>query len=259
MATSRNFVKLLSWALLSETLTGFTLSTTTSLNNHHHHHRYNAGIQTPSSSTSQLHMSLKPAAMPLMDSGKALARSGEFMVDLTNGLDLYGGALSASGAFVRNAGDCVAQAAASCRFKTAAELVCDELREAATCLAEATGKLELAVEEAQADKDEALARQIQGMIKPLADCSRALENAGEGIMKKTDLKNTGDSLIVCGENLKLLSSELSGLAPLNDAASSDALSAGQRMTYASEKMVEAGNELKGNKPEKPKGKGWLKG
>ena len=38
--------------------------------------------------------SLKPAAIPLMDSGKALARSGELLIDLTTKLDLYGGSLS---------------------------------------------------------------------------------------------------------------------------------------------------------------------
>mmetsp|Transcript_26603 Transcript_26603/g.37470 ORF Transcript_26603/g.37470 Transcript_26603/m.37470 type:complete len:253 (+) Transcript_26603:113-871(+) len=251
--TQRILVKIMLWALLPQSLTGFTLSTASSLKKHHRR-----GDQAQFTS-SQLHMSLKPAAIPLMDSGKALARSGEFMVDMTNGFELYGGALSASGAFVRNAGDCVAQAAASCRFKTAAELVCDELREAATCLSEATEKLELAVEEAQTDKDEALATQIQAMIRPIADCSTSLEAAGKGIMQKTALTDIGSSLVLCGESLKLLSAEISGLAPLNDAASSDALSAGQRMTYASEKMVEAGNELKGNKPEKPKGKAWLKG
>ena len=61
--------------------------------------------------------------------GKALARSGELLIDLTTKLDLYGGSLSATGANIRNCGDCLAQAAASCRFKTAAELVIDELRE----------------------------------------------------------------------------------------------------------------------------------
>jgi hypothetical protein len=61
--------------------------------------------------------------------GKALARSGELLIDLTSSLDMYGGSLSAAGASIRNCGDCVAQAAASCRFKTAAELVIDELRE----------------------------------------------------------------------------------------------------------------------------------
>ena len=71
-----------------------------------------------SSTTTVLHAaspstSLKPAALYLMDSGKALARSGELLIELTTELDLYGGALSASGAQMRNAGDCLAQAAAS--------------------------------------------------------------------------------------------------------------------------------------------------
>ena len=91
-----------------------------------------------------------------MDAGKALARSGELLVELTSTLGLYGGALSAAGAQIRNSGDCVAQAAASCRFKTGIELVCDELREGATCLAEATGKLRQAVQEAQVDDNDTL-------------------------------------------------------------------------------------------------------
>ena len=44
--------------------------------------------------------------------GKALARSGELLIDLTTKLDLYGGSLSATGANIRNCGDCLAQAAA---------------------------------------------------------------------------------------------------------------------------------------------------
>ncbi len=103
---------------------------------------------------------LKPAAMSLMDSGKAFARSGEFLIDLTSQIDLYGGALSQVGALIRNSGDCIAQAAASARFKTGLELVCDELRESATCLAEATLKLKLAVKESAADKNDELARLV---------------------------------------------------------------------------------------------------
>jgi len=95
-----------------------------------------------------------------MDSGKALARSGEFLIDLTTALDLYGGALSASGAQIRNAGDSLAQAAASMRFKTGGELVVDELREAGTCLKEAVVKLKLAVQEAEVDEDIELAQKI---------------------------------------------------------------------------------------------------
>jgi hypothetical protein len=99
--------------------------------------------------------------MPLMDSGKALARSGELLIDMTQARpQLYGGGLSAAGAQIRNAGDCLAQAAASCRFKTGTELVIDELREAATCLQEATMKCKLAKEEAQTDDDSTLEDQL---------------------------------------------------------------------------------------------------
>jgi len=86
------------------------------------------GSNNIKNSNSRLY-SLKPAAVPLMDCGKALARSGELLIDLTTSLDIYGGSLSAMGANVRNCGDCLAQAAASCRFKTGVELVTDELRE----------------------------------------------------------------------------------------------------------------------------------
>lgn len=94
---------------------------------------------------------LKPAAVPLMDAGKAVARSGELIIELTTAENMYGGALSAAGAQVRNAGDCLAQAAASCRFKTGSELVTDELREAATCLQEAVSKMEMGAQEALVD------------------------------------------------------------------------------------------------------------
>lgn len=118
------------------------------------HHVLSMAAAAGGSSSSSSSSPLKPASMPLMDSGKAVARSGELLIDLTqNSLALYGGALSACGAQIRNAGDCLAQAAASCRFKTGAELVCDELREAATCMKEASDKMILAREEAKADDD----------------------------------------------------------------------------------------------------------
>ena len=117
-----------------------------------------------SPSSGRLYMSLKPMAGPLMDSGKALARSGELLIDVTSEIDLYGGALSAAGALIRNSGDNIAQAAASCRFKTGNELVYDELRQAAASLAESSEKLQLAVEEAESDKDQTLANCL-GMFK----------------------------------------------------------------------------------------------
>lgn len=96
-----------------------------------------------------------------MDSGKALARSGELLIDLTSDMNLYGGALSASGALIRNSGDAIAQAAALCRFKTGAELACDEIREAATCLTEASDKLKAAIQEATTDQDENLVTKLR--------------------------------------------------------------------------------------------------
>ena len=102
-------------------------------------------------------MSLKPAAIPLMDSGKALARSGELLIELTKAMDCYGGGLSSAGAELRNAGDSIAQAAASARFKTGRELVIDELRESGNCLRAASQKLVRAAEEARQDEQEQLA------------------------------------------------------------------------------------------------------
>lgn len=117
--------------------------------------------------------SLKSAAIPLLDSGKALARTGELLIDLTSELNLYGGALSAVGAGVRNAGDNIAQAAASCRFKTGNELVIDEIREAALSLSESTSKLQLACDEAKTDQNDALAARI-GMFCVLKLCISSL-------------------------------------------------------------------------------------
>jgi hypothetical protein len=124
--------------------------------------------------------SLKPAAVPLMDSGKAIARSGELLIDWATvttgggGISKNGssGSVAACGAYVRNAGDCLAQAAASCRFKTGTELVCDELREAAVCLNVAATKLKLASEESSAEG---------------GDGSDELEDIlGEGLLRRVD-------------------------------------------------------------------------
>lgn len=201
-------------------------------------------------------MSLKPAALPMMDSGKALARSGELLVDLTTELDLYGGALSAAGAFIRNGGDCVAQAAASCRFKTAGELVCDELREAGTCMAEASVKMKQAIDEADQDKDSNLAKELGGSLSYMNVCATTLEAAGEGIMKRKPITDIGGDLVTCGEAMKQLSTILQAYAPDRK----EAQEASQRMGYAADQMVLAGTELQGT-TEKPKGgkKSWLKG
>jgi hypothetical protein len=208
----------------------------------------------PSRQSLQLN-SLKPAAIPLMDSGKALARSGELLIDLTQSLQLYGGSLSASGACIRNCGDCLAQAAASCRFKTAVELVIDELREGADCLREGTDKLYRAKEESAVDNNTILVQKIEKMIDPMKHAAMSLEDGGKSILQKQSVAQTGDCLISCGEALEGLSLAIQSL----DDTLEEARLSSQRMGYASQQMILAGKELRNDKKEAVKGKAWLKG
>jgi hypothetical protein len=211
--------------------------------------------RAPEASAVRLSMSLKPAALPLMEAGKTLARSGELLIDATSAMDLYGGSLSTVGAMLRNCGDCVAQAGASMRFKTSTELVIDELREGATCLKEATDKMSLAAEEAVADQNESLAREAKSAVAPITTAASFLEESGAGIMKKVPLTDIGSSLVTCGESLEELSDRIKEMGPGLKEASESA----QRMAAASKLFVEAGQNLCGIKKDKPKGKAWLQG
>lgn len=209
-----------------------------------------------SSSSTRLH-SLKPAATPLLDSGKALARSGELLIDATATptLDSYGGGLSQAGANIRNAGDCVAQAAASCRFKTAAELVCDEIREAATCLTEAVDHLKKGADDANVDDNTDLSQQITACIDPMGYSGKSLERAGAGIMTRETSDQIGENMYQCGVQLEQLATNIQLISPGLEETKNSSL----RLMYAAEKMREAGNNLKGIEKPKKKGKGWLKG
>lgn len=204
--------------------------------------------------------SLKPAATPMMDSGKALARSGELLIDLTRALDLYGGALSAAGAQIRNSGDSLAQAAASCRFKTGTEIVIDELREAATCLSEATDKLNLAVEEAGADQDPLLESLVKELVGPTKFCASKLEESGMKIMMKTNLKEIGASIVEASEGMQAMAGGIQRLAEESN-QNADGLLSAQRLTFASERLNQAGIELKGevDKSKQNQGRAFLKG
>jgi len=193
-----------------------------------------------------------------MDAGKALARSGELLIDATSTpkLDNYGGGLSSAGANIRNAGDCIAQAAASCRFKTAAELVCDEMREAGTCLIEAVGHLKKAADDAELDQLLTMKGCIENDMMPfMQKGGESLELAGAGIMKREKLVDIGKNLIAVGVEMEHLALGIQKL----DGELEETKVSGQRMLYASLKMKEAGNNLMGIKPEQKKGKSWLKG
>lgn len=219
--------------------------------------------------------SLKPAAIPLMDCGKALARSGELLIEYTRTLELYGGALSGVGANIRNAGDCLAQAAASCRFKTGTELVIDEVREAATCLLDSVEKLQLAAEEADADHDPILAQLCQQFRIPMHTGAITLEAAGANLLLHQSLVTVGTALMDTAVQLDVISQVLHELATMNsekndtDADESnnkttgdpDGLLSAQRMAYAADRLQLAGTELCGDeeKPNKPVGRAFLKG
>jgi hypothetical protein len=198
-----------------------------------------------------------------MDSGKALARSGELLIDLTTQLSLYGGSLSATGACIRNAGDCIAQAAASCRFKTATELVIDELRESADCLREGVDKLTRAEEESDVDGDERLRGVIRDMIPHLTSVAACLEEGGRSILDRKAVDITGGHLVEAGEALGNLAFAVEMLGNKDEGSEKnlDALLSSQRMVYASQQMVLAGRELRAGGDEKKavKGKAWLKG
>jgi len=216
--------------------------------------------------------SLKAAAIPLLSSGKALARCGEVLIEYTTSLDVYGGSLSATGASLRNAGDSVAQAAASCRFKTGAELVSDELREAATCIIEGTKLLPQAIEEAREDNDEVMACTLGSMELPMKQAGVALEAAGAAVMQHGSgayLHIVGERFVACGESLRSISELILELPVLPikfklRPAESDGNAleltklCSQRMQYSARKMIEAGNNLLGVEKEKPTGKSWLK-
>ena len=142
-------------------------------------------------------------------------------------------------------------------MKTAQELVIDELREGSDCLREGTDKLGRAVEESEVDGNMVLKEKIEKMIMPMKQASLSLEEVGASILQKESTDVIGNHLISTGEALLLLSMTVQVL----DDKSEDGKLSAQRMVYASEQMILAGKELKGDKKDdnKPKGKGWIKG
>jgi len=205
-------------------------------------------------------MSLKPAAIPLLDSGKALARGGELLIDSTSSMGLYGGGLSATGANIRNAGDCIAQAAASCRFKTGYELVVDEMREAGNCLLAAAEKMKRAAEESGIDEEASEFTQLlEAAIPPVENSGTALESTGAAILQRQPVNDIGSKLAESGKSISELSKALLNLSEKAKDGASLMQQSSQRIAFAGIKMTEAGDMLCGTPKEKPKGKSWLKG
>lgn len=93
------------------------------------------------------------------------------------------------------------------------------------------------------------------MVQTMTVAGVTLEAAGAGIMMRSPLSQIGGSMASCGTQLQELSQQILQLS----SDSSNCKISSQRMAYAAEKMMEAGNELMGSPKTKPKGKGWLKG
>jgi hypothetical protein len=88
----------------------------------------------------------------------------------------------------------------------------------------------------------------------LGSAGSDLEEAGACLMTNRALQDVGVKLADCGRGLEAMSNQIIDLAP----EQSDAKLCSQRMAFAGERMIEAANELQGEKKPKPKGKGWLK-
>jgi hypothetical protein len=224
---------------------------------------------------------LRPASAHLMEAGKQLAVAGEQVIAWTDLVRLYGGGISGAGAQFRNAGDSVAQAAASCRFQTGQELVCDELRTAADCLAEASNKLELGVEEANVDGQRDLQTILEACVPWTQQTSYILEKAGAGILQNRPVPDIARCLVDAGRCLVDMSAIVGQLGTVttrkasgkavgdnndddtnNREASAIAGDAARRMLRAGENMVEAGQALVprvASPDSKAVGKRWIKG
>ena len=93
------------------------------------------------------------------------------------------------------------------------------------------------------------------MVETMNTAGVNLEAAGAAIMRRGSLTEIGGNLITCGKQLEQSSSQI---LELSTDASNGQISS-QRMAYAAQKMIEAGNELVGSPKQKSTGKGWLKG
>lgn len=95
------------------------------------------------------------------------------------------------------------------------------------------------------------------MQTPFLAGGEALEAAGAGILQRIAVSDVGRQLEHAGSQLAILAALMPQLLP-DDGNAASALS-GQRLAYAAENMMRAGQELQGVQPPAPKGKSWLKG
>ena len=101
---------------------------------------------------------------------------------------------------------------------------------------------------------------LDSMMDPVQQLSLALESSGAGILQRQSIADIGAEFVKAGNAMAALSPLLKDLGESSlSAPPPQAKEAASRMAFASEKMIQAGNELQGIKPQPKGGKSWLKG
>lgn len=97
------------------------------------------------------------------------------------------------------------------------------------------------------------------MVSTMQLAGSSLESAGAGILMRQPLGTIGGHLVECGNQFQIIATCIQQLSP----SSNNGQVSSQRMAYAAEQMILAGQELQPKNNEetksKSKGKGWLKG
>uniref|UniRef100_A0A7S4UHI9 Uncharacterized protein n=1 Tax=Ditylum brightwellii TaxID=49249 RepID=A0A7S4UHI9_9STRA len=96
----------------------------------------------------------------------------------------------------------------------------------------------------------------ESTVNPMESSSIALEAAGASIQQRRPIADVGEELYKCACSLEQLAMAIQQF----DVDAKEPKECSTRMMFASTKMKEAGDELRGKKDKpKPKGKSWIKG
>ncbi|GMH91052.1 hypothetical protein TrVE_jg5023 [Triparma verrucosa] len=213
---------------------------------------------------SALCLSLRPLSLPVMTGGASLAKAGERIVSITERppLECYGGALSAFGASLRNAGDSLAQSGATCKNKFGMEIAGDEAREAAVCLEEAAVKIRAWIE-SENDTNIMVSTSICDGLSEASNCaemmgrimySQVTSKGGKEIEAK-DTAGIVKYLLLLSESVQTV------VAALEESELSKVTDGKEMVSFlreASEKFGEAGAVMRDGEV-KTGGGNWLKG
>ncbi|GMI08479.1 hypothetical protein TrRE_jg6046 [Triparma retinervis] len=201
----------------------------------------------------------------MMEGGGVLAKAGETLVTITESIpfECYGGALSAAGASLRNAGDCLSQSGANARNKFAAEMCADECREGAVCLEECSVKFTAFIAEEMEyvplNLPPSLPKSLAGASKNAEMAGRVMFSqgmkGGKGKQDDIDREALGRFLEGVSVNLK----EVHAALKTQEVDCEDWPVMCGHFEKAAEKFLLSSNEIRGIAPAKPSGRSFMKG